>query len=110
VPLVSPVAAGDYTHLAVIAGRYCLAYQGTACTSCHDRCPVPGAIVIEQGLPRVEPAICTGCRICHVVCPAPDNAIRIVPRPPGLPPPGAAAPAANSPLPSLAPQPPEPNG
>ena len=104
-PLVSPVAAGDYAHIAVIAGRYCLAYQGTYCTSCHDRCPVPGAIVIENGLPRVEPAVCTGCRICHVVCPAPENAVRIVPRPPGLPPPQpGGAPASQSPFPSLGPK------
>jgi Na+-translocating ferredoxin:NAD+ oxidoreductase RNF subunit RnfB len=103
-PLASPISAGDYTHLAVIAGRFCLAYQGTHCTSCHDRCPVPGAIVIEQGLPRVVPDVCTGCRICHVVCPAPENAVRIVPRPEGLPPPkGRGAHPASFPFPSLDP-------
>lgn len=101
-----------YSTIAVIAGRECLAYQGTSCTTCVDRCPVPGALVLTQGLPRVEPSICTGCRICHEVCPAPGLAIRIVPRPPGLPPPNAttAAPA-HSPFPVLKPPaPPPPHG
>ncbi|MBK9992314.1 MAG: hypothetical protein IPP19_16740 [Verrucomicrobia bacterium] len=71
-------------QIAVIAGRHCLAYQGTGCAVCHERCPVSGALILEQGLPRVVAEICTGCRICHEVCPAPENAIRIVPRPPGL--------------------------
>lgn len=71
-------------QIAVIAGRHCLAYQGTGCSVCHDRCPVSGAIKLEQGLPRVVAEVCTGCQICHEVCPAPENAIRLVPRPPGL--------------------------
>jgi Pyruvate/2-oxoacid:ferredoxin oxidoreductase delta subunit len=71
--------------LAVIAGRDCVAYQGTVCTLCADHCPVEGALVMAEGLPRVEPARCTGCRLCSDVCPAPTNAIHIVPRPSGLP-------------------------
>ena len=86
-----PPPPGAYSHIAVIAGRECLAYQGTTCTTCVDRCPVPGALVLVQGLPRVEPSICTGCRLCHEVCPAPGLAIRIMPRPPGLPPPAPAS-------------------
>lgn len=70
--------------IAVIAGRHCLAYQGTGCSVCVERCPVSGALKLEQGLPRVVAEICTGCRVCHDVCPAPENAVRIVPRPPGL--------------------------
>ncbi|MBK1827108.1 4Fe-4S binding protein [Haloferula rosea] len=34
-----------------------------------------GAIVTEQGKPRVVPDLCTGCRVCQMVCPAPKNAI-----------------------------------
>lgn len=111
-PANAPVANLD--RLAVIAGRDCLAYQGTTCTVCHDRCPVAGAILLEQGLPRVEPAVCIGCGVCHDVCPAPDNAVRVVPRPPGLPRPGGAnttspapanPPPAHSPFPSLEPRP-----
>ena len=101
-----------YSTIAVIAGRECLAYQGTSCTTCVERCPVPGALVLHQGLPRVEPSLCTGCRICHEVCPAPGLAIRLVPRPPGLPPPATtAAPSTHSPFPVLQPPaPPAPHG
>jgi Pyruvate/2-oxoacid:ferredoxin oxidoreductase delta subunit len=67
--------------LAIIAGRHCLAYQNSFCSVCRERCPVPGAVVIERGIPRIDPAHCSGCRICHAVCPAPVNAIRLVPRP-----------------------------
>jgi ferredoxin len=71
--------------LAVIAGRFCLAYRHSFCSVCRERCPVPGAVVVERGLPRIDPALCNGCRICHDVCPAPVNAIRLVPRPAGVP-------------------------
>lgn len=39
---------------------------------------------MEHGLPRVVADACTGCRVCHEVCPAPENAIRLVPRPSGM--------------------------
>lgn len=68
------------TRVAVIAGRHCLAYQHSFCTTCSERCPVEGAIVIEGGFPRVLADRCTGCEICHQVCPAPENAILLVPR------------------------------
>lgn len=102
----TPVAprSADGGLLAIIAGRDCLAYQGTFCTACHERCPVAGAIAVERGLPRVVPETCTGCGVCHEACPAPENAIRVVPRPPGLrrparPPASGAA----SPFPQFAP-------
>ena len=93
--------------IAVIAGRHCLAYEGTGCTVCVERCPVPGALVLEQGLPRVVPAVCTGCNVCHEVCPAPGQAIRLVPRPPGLLAPNMNDNAPRSPFPTL-PTPPAP--
>jgi MinD superfamily P-loop ATPase len=77
--------AGSGAQLAIIAGRHCLAYTGSFCSVCRERCPVPGAVVIERGLPRIDPAACTGCRICHEVCPAPMNAVRMIPRPSGGP-------------------------
>jgi Fe-S-cluster-containing hydrogenase component 2 len=83
--------------LAVIAGRHCLAYQGTACSACHEQCPVPGAIVVTDGLPRVDLTKCTGCQLCHEVCPAPTNAVFITARPPGIPMPGLSLPEANPP-------------
>jgi ferredoxin len=76
----SPVAP-----LAVIAGRFCLAYQRSFCSVCREHCPVPGAVIVERGLPRIVPELCNGCRLCHEACPAPVNAIRLVPRPPALP-------------------------
>lgn len=44
------------------------------CSVCSERCPVPGAIVIDLGRPRVDPTHCTGCGVCVGVCPAPINA------------------------------------
>ncbi len=76
----APRTAATGTRVAVIAGRHCLAYQQSFCTTCSERCPVEGAIVIEGGLPRVRADRCTGCEICHQVCPAPENAVLLVPR------------------------------
>jgi Fe-S-cluster-containing hydrogenase component 2 len=73
--------ARDADLLAIIAGRHCLAYTGSFCSVCHERCPLPGAIVVERGLPRIDPSLCNGCRVCHDVCPAPTNAVRLIPRP-----------------------------
>jgi ferredoxin len=66
--------------VAIVQGRHCLAYQRSFCSTCVERCPVPGAITLEGGLPRVNPDLCTGCRVCHDLCPAPRNAILLVPR------------------------------
>ena len=80
-PAEAPVSkAPKGPQLAVIAGRHCLAYQNSFCTTCSERCPVPGAIVIEEGFPRVVADKCTGCEICHQVCPAPEKAILLVPK------------------------------
>lgn len=78
--IVQPVIPPGTDTFAVISGRYCLAYQGTPCSMCSEQCPESGAIVIEDGLPRVVIDLCTGCQVCHQVCPAPNNAVRLVPR------------------------------
>jgi Na+-translocating ferredoxin:NAD+ oxidoreductase RNF subunit RnfB len=75
----APFEVAGENSVAVIQGKYCLAYEDIPCTTCHDRCPVEGAIVVEDGLPMVEPAVCTGCRVCKEVCPAPSEAILMVP-------------------------------
>ena len=67
----------DVPKRAVIQGRHCLAYRGLMCSTCHERCPEEGAIVLEKGLPRVVTDLCTGCGDCHKVCPAPINAVLI---------------------------------
>lgn len=61
----------------------CLAHQGGFCSTCVERCPVPGAIKVRDGKPTIRQGACTGCGVCHFVCPAPTNAVRIFPR--GIP-------------------------
>lgn len=77
-----PALVDSPDSLALILDRFCLAWQGSFCSVCSERCPVEGAITTEQGKPRIDPAICTGCRICHDVCPAPKNAVFMVARSP----------------------------
>lgn len=62
----------------VIQGRHCLAYRGLMCSTCFERCPEPGAIVTERGIPRIVDDRCTACGICHDVCPAPTNAVLMI--------------------------------
>ena len=57
----------------------CLAYQGSFCSVCVERCPVADAIEVDAGKPRVVDASCTGCGVCQHVCPAPMNAVMILP-------------------------------
>ena len=66
-------------RVAVIQGRFCLAYT-SFCTICSERCPVPGAMKVEKGIPMVVAETCTGCGVCHEVCPAPTNAVLVIPR------------------------------
>ena len=62
---------------------HCLAWQGSFCSTCVERCPIPGAIVLEAGRPRVVAEHCDGCGTCVRVCPAPLNAFEL--RPAGAP-------------------------
>ena len=71
-------ASGDL--VAHISIRDCLVYQGTPCSACGERCPVPGAISLDQGRPTVVAAVCIGCTACQEVCPAPRTAIHRIPR------------------------------
>jgi len=57
----------------------CLAHTGSFCTVCSERCPVPGAIEVTAGKPRIREDICTGCGVCAAVCPAPANAVVLMP-------------------------------
>ncbi len=70
--------------LAAIIARSCLAFQGSLCTTCLERCPVPGALIREGHVPRVVPHACTGCGVCAALCPSPTPAILMVQRPRGL--------------------------
>ena len=66
---------------AVIQTWNCLAHQRSFCTTCAERCPVPGALTIVAGKPQVNEAACTGCGLCQWACPAPTNAVMILSRP-----------------------------
>jgi ferredoxin len=78
-PGVLTLARGVKMGTAKIAPSACLAYRGVACTSCVDDCPVPGAMELAHGRPRIIASACTGCGVCHQVCPAPRNAVLLVP-------------------------------
>lgn len=57
----------------------CLAHTGSFCTVCSERCPVPNAIEVTAGKPRIRENVCTGCGVCASVCPAPSNAVVVMP-------------------------------
>jgi ferredoxin-type protein NapF len=71
----APLAMG----VAKIDSIACLAFRGTICTVCVERCPVEDAITMEAGRPKIDPEICTACGVCLYVCPAPGNAIHLLP-------------------------------
>jgi Pyruvate/2-oxoacid:ferredoxin oxidoreductase delta subunit len=71
--------ADAQVRVAIIQGRHCLAYT-SFCSVCSERCPVAGAIKVEQGIPQVIADACTGCGVCQDVCPAPVNAVLVLPR------------------------------
>jgi Na+-translocating ferredoxin:NAD+ oxidoreductase RNF subunit RnfB len=77
----APPEDDDTPRVAIIQGRFCLAYQGGVCFTCSERCPVPGAITTDKGIPTVHADPCTGCGICHDLCPAPRNAILMLAKP-----------------------------
>ena len=72
-----PAIAGSFA----IATDKCLAYRSQVCTTCRERCAVPGAIQVTDGRPWIAQATCTGCGDCVATCPAPILAIRFVPPP-----------------------------
>jgi ferredoxin len=80
VPSATPRLDGS-AWVARVRESTCLAWQGSFCTVCSEHCPVKGALLLELGRPRVEPAACTGCGACIQVCPAPINALLLEPRP-----------------------------
>lgn len=77
----TPLPAGTAPR---VLRHACLALT-SFCAVCVERCPVPGAIVVEAGWPRVVADRCDGCGTCVAVCPAPILALAIEPRPPAAP-------------------------
>lgn len=87
-PCIAVCEPGVLTHdvpktmgTARIEPFHCLAHNGSICTDCFDACPVPDALLLNEGLPEIIDDKCTGCGVCHNVCPAPSNAILITPLP-----------------------------
>lgn len=59
--------------VAKVISDSCVAWGWGGCTVCADKCPVEGALVIdERGRPQVDEALCDGCGLCEFVCPAPS--------------------------------------
>ena len=71
-------------RVAVVQGRFCIALT-SFCSVCVERCPVPGAMVTQRGMPAVVPEVCTGCGICFDVCPAPRKAVLMLAKKPIAP-------------------------
>ncbi len=68
---------GSLKSRAVIIGNFCLAYQDHFCMTCVTACPPQYKAVRlnAEGLPEIDPSLCTGCGICAQACPAPKKAI-----------------------------------
>ncbi|NPC77798.1 4Fe-4S binding protein [Pyxidicoccus fallax] len=75
----SPAVAPAMGATVRVRTQLCLAWQGSFCTTCVERCPVEGAILVEAGRPTVVPERCDGCGTCVRVCPAPLNAFELRP-------------------------------
>jgi ferredoxin-type protein NapG len=80
-PNVLRLDAPKKIGIALIDIVTCLPHQGSVCTVCSEQCPVPGAIELTAGRPRIVEDVCTGCGVCQFVCPAPHNAILLMPVP-----------------------------
>ncbi len=56
---------------AVLNEPACYRAQGQPCDYCVQRCPVRGEAIAfaGNGLPKIDPAACTGCGVCAYLCP-----------------------------------------
>jgi ferredoxin-type protein NapG len=49
----------------------CIAWNWRGCTSCYKKCPVEGALTLDNAKrPSVDASKCTGCGLCEYVCPS----------------------------------------
>jgi ferredoxin len=75
----APLAALPPGMVPELRPHACIA-SSSFCSVCVERCPAPGALVMEPRGPRVVEEACTGCGKCIQLCPAPVNGFSIVPR------------------------------
>jgi ferredoxin len=75
-----PAAGGT----ARVLPESCLAHLGDPCRTCVDKCPVSGALTLQEGKPSVNATLCTGCGDCERSCPAPAPGILAMPNIPNL--------------------------
>ncbi len=71
---------GDvHMGMAQIDTGSCLPWRGTPCGVCHEKCPVPDAISIDdQGRPSIGLS-CTGCGLCEYFCPTQPTSVKVRP-------------------------------
>ncbi len=66
--------------LAEIVEGKCLAWNGSACMTCYDACPLKRtALKFRMNRPVVDPATCTGCGQCEFACPVEEKGIVVKP-------------------------------
>lgn len=59
--------------VAKVVSDACVAWDWGGCTVCAERCPVEGAVTLDdRGRPHVDEELCDGCGLCEMVCPAPS--------------------------------------
>lgn len=75
---LAPVQAAAFVGRLRVMPEHCLAWQGSPCTVCSERCPEPGALVLHESRPTVDERACTNCGVCIQVCPAPVNAFEVL--------------------------------
>lgn len=77
-PLSGPAAAR--MGLAVVDPGRCLPHlDAGACDLCQEKCPIPGAIMVDTGGRPHVTAQCVGCGLCEHYCPTEPAAIRVTP-------------------------------
>lgn len=69
--LTMDAPSADNLGVAKVISDVCVAWDWTGCTVCEDKCPVEGAITMdEHGRPVVDEVLCDGCGLCENACPS----------------------------------------
>ncbi len=80
-PLEPAPEGASPRRIARIDSPRCVALS-SFCSTCSERCPVEGAVVLFRNQPRIDPEVCDGCGVCADLCPAPLKAISMLELPP----------------------------